>query len=64
MHFRREEDFLAVDIGTGDALADCLLVAVDLGGVDVSIPHLQGHPDALGTLFGVLVLPGPQPEVG
>jgi len=61
-HLRREEHVLAVDVGGGDALADGVLVAVRLCGVDVTIPHLQGRPYGLGALFGVRVLPGSQSE--
>jgi len=61
-HLRREEDVLAVDVRRGDAVADGGLVAVDLCRVDVTIPHLQGRPDALRTLLWVLVLPGADPQ--
>jgi hypothetical protein len=57
-HLRRQEHRLPADVGGGDPSADIFLVAVDLCGVDVPVPHLQGHLDRGGTLVGVCVLPG------
>jgi hypothetical protein len=62
--FGGEKDVLAVDVGRRDTLADGVLVAVGLCGVDVAIPFLQRRPDAGDTLVEDVVLPGPEPGAG
>ena len=46
------EDLAAVDARAGDGLADALLVAVHLGGVDVPVADLERGRDRLGGLLG------------
>ena len=45
------EDLAAVDARAGDGLADALLVAVHLGGVDVPVADLEGRGHGLGGLL-------------
>ncbi len=57
-----DEHLAAVQAGGPDALADALLVAVHLGGVDVPVAHVQSLADRLGRL-GRVDLEHPEAEL-
>jgi hypothetical protein len=63
-HLRREEHVFSVDGGPRYPLADGLLVAVRLCGVDVTIAHLQCPFDGVRTRLWVVVLPRPETQHG
>lgn len=58
-----EEDLVACDAGSLDAIADLLLVAVGEGGVDVAVAVAEGGLDGVLDLVG-LGLPRPQADGG
>src|SRR5579875_186989 len=59
----RDEDLATVDPGGTDGLADLLLVAVHLGGVDVAVADLEGRERRVLRLLG-LDLEDAEPELG
>src|SRR4029079_17944246 len=58
-----QEDLVPLDAGSGDRLADVLLVVIELGRVDMAKPQIKRHGDAVAA-FGAGERIGPIAEKG